>query len=78
MKQKYWYQRGMCKALNYNSLNPVAYKSEDGLIYNKDCMVCNAITQGVCKNSTECSLFKKAPDEMENTWELMDKKLSAT
>lgn len=74
MKQKYWYQEGMCRALGYKGQYPVIYKSEDGLVYTKECMACNAISEGKCK-SENCEVYDASPTEMENTWELRDKKM---
>lgn len=62
IEQKYYYQRGMCIALGYNSLNPVLYESySENEDFEKKYMDCNAITQGKCKNSEDCKLLKDAP-----------------
>ena len=75
MKQKYWYEEGMCKHLQYKGLWPVTYKSDDGLIYKKDCMACIEVENGNCKLGSKCEVFKIASDEMEAHWQLRDKKM---
>lgn len=75
--QKYYYQEGHCTALHYNSLNPVLYvasaEKEDVV---KQRMVCNAISDGRCKNADSCQLLKDAPEKLPcNSYELRDKKL---
>ena len=62
-KQKFYYQRGMCTALKYNSLNPIMYEApEENMDYQKKQMACNAIINGQCKNPGQCALLKDAPD----------------
>ena len=77
-QQKYYYQRGMCIALGYNSLNPVLYESpEENIDYQKKQMSCNAILSGKCKNPESCKLFQDAPEFISyKSFELYDKKLS--
>lgn len=77
MKQKYYYQLGMCTALKYNSLNPVMYESHaEDEDYIKQKMVCEAIVKGTCKNPEECQLLKDAPERFRyKDWNLVDKKL---
>ena len=65
----------MCKYLQYKGLWPVTYVSDDGLIYKKDCMACNAVLNGSCKLGLDCEVFKIAADEMEVHWQLRDKKM---
>ena len=65
MQQKYYYQKGMCDALHYQSLNPVLYFSlAEGMNYSKQKMACSAIETGKCTNSEKCRLFKDAPDNV--------------
>lgn len=65
MKQKYYYQKGMCEALCYQSLNPVLYISpSEGQPYKKQSMACTAIENGKCKNHNECQLLTDAPDSV--------------
>ena len=75
MKQKYWYEEGMCKHMSYKGQWPVTYTSADGLVYKKECMACDAVSKGVCQLGTKCEVFKIATDEMESHWQLRDKKM---
>ena len=74
---KYYYQRGMCEALHYNSLNPVLYESTDTENeYRKVKMNCNAIQKGVCNKEYNCQLLLAAPElVIDNGVDLRDKKL---
>ena len=62
----------MCKALCYQSLNPILYESpKDGYPYIKQSMACNAIDNGQCKNYEECQLLKDAPDSIAYNYYLL-------
>lgn len=61
MKNMYYYQKGMCKALGYNSLNPVLYTSDNDIDYTKQHMVCNACETGKCNIAESCQLLLDAP-----------------
>lgn len=76
-QKKYYYQRGMCAALNYNSLNPVLYISPmENVEYKKKNMVCNAIMKGKCNNAENCKLLQDAPDSLPyGSIELYSKKI---
>ena len=65
----------MCRHLQYKGLWPVIYKSDDGLMYKKDCMACTEAERGICKLGKECEVFKIAADEMEKHWQLRYKKM---
>ena len=74
---KFYYERGMCKALGYLSLNPVLYEStEEEGVYKKVCMACNAIATGVCQIAGSCSLLLSAPElVVDNGVNLREKKI---
>ena len=74
---KFYYERRMCKALGYLSLNPVLYEStEEKGVYKKVCMKCNAINAGVCTISESCSLLFSAPElVVDNGVNLRNKKI---
>ena len=73
--QRYYYQKGMCKALGYNSLNPVAYVSYgDDMNFVKKEMVCQEIANGKCKQPENCQLLKDAPEMLSNKNHLLSEK----
>ena len=76
-QKKFYYQYGMCKAIHCNSLNPVQYISkEENEDFIKDCMVCNAISLGLCTDPKRCELLNDAPDRFDyNSFQLYKKKL---
>lgn len=78
MQQKFYYQRGMCVALGYNSLNPVLYESYgENMDYKKQKMYCNAIKSGHCKYHEQCDLLHNAPENISyNSFELYERKLT--
>lgn len=78
IEQKYYYQRGMCVALGYNSLNPVMYESNnENEDFEKRHMVCAAIGDGKCQCYNECKLLKDAPERIPyKSFELYSKKLT--
>ena len=49
MSDKYWYEEGMCKAIGYKGQYPVVYNSNDGNLYTKASMGCDAVIGGKCK-----------------------------
>ena len=74
---KYWYEEGMCHALSYKGQWPIIYTSTDGLRYKKKCMACDMISDGHCTLHKNCEVLASAPQEMENTWKLRDKKCNS-
>ena len=77
MIQKYYYQKGMCIALGYNSLNPVIYTSSGGKEdFQKNHMTCYAVADGRCKCANTCQLLQDAPEKLPYYCsDLRDKKL---
>ena len=75
MVRKYWYEEGMCQHLRYKGLWPVAYVSEDDMVYKKECMACREVLDGKCKQERACEVFKRAAEKMEKSWQLRDKKM---
>lgn len=72
---KYYYEEGMCHVIGYKGQYPIAYTSEDGQMYNKECMSCNAIANSNCTIHKTCKILLLAPESMENNWKLRDKKM---
>ena len=73
--KKYWYEEGMCRSLGYKGQWPLIYTSQDGIIYKKDCMCCDMISDGQCTIHKNCEILSSAPNEMKANWQLREKKM---